>query len=168
MLREGKQDPAEEGSIELVAAVQAIIDRHQGRRGPLIEILHAVQAQFGFIPRAAVPVIGAGLNLSRAEVQGVIGFYHDFRSTPPGTTTIHICRAEACQAMGVRRLEAHVKSRLGIDYHQTTSDGRFTLEPVYCLGNCACTPSIRVGDAIYARVTPERFDQIMAADGAGQ
>jgi formate dehydrogenase subunit gamma len=157
-----------DGSAELVSSVRAIVAAHAGRRGPLIEILHAVQALYGFIPHEAVPVMATELNLSRAEVQGVIGFYHDFRSAPPGATIVHICRAEACQAMGARQLEAHVKARLGINYHETTDDGRFTLEPVYCLGNCACTPSIRVGDAIYARVTPERFDQIMAADGAGQ
>ena len=115
-----------EPSDEFVATVGAIISEHAGQRGPLIEILHDVQACFGFIPHAAVPLIAEGLNLSRAEVQGVIGFYHDFRTSPPGAATVQICRAEACQAMGVRQLEAHVKQRLGIDYHQTTADGRFT------------------------------------------
>lgn len=157
-----------EPPVGLEDTVAAILGQYEQQRAPLIEILHSVQAAYGFIPRPAVPLIAEGLNLSRAEVHGVIGFYHDFRTEAPGTTTIHVCRAEACQAMGVRALEAHIKSRLGVDYHETTPDGRFCLEPAYCLGNCACTPSIRVGDAVYARVTPERFDQIMSADGSAQ
>lgn len=146
------------------AVVKDALARHAGRRGPLIEILHSVQSALGFIPAAAVPPIAKALNLSRAEVQGVIGFYHDFRMAPGGAVTIQVCRAEACQAMGVRELEAHIKQRLGIDYHQTTADGRYTLEPVYCLGNCACTPSLRVGDAVYARVSPERFDELLSQE----
>jgi formate dehydrogenase subunit gamma len=102
------------------------------------------------------------LNLSRAEVHGVITFYHYFRHTPPGRHTLHICRAEACQAMGSDALEAHAKQTLGIDYHENTSDGEFSLEPVYCLGNCACSPSMMVGTEVYGRVTPERFDEIIA------
>ena len=145
-------------------AVESALSRHAGRRGPLIEILHSVQDALGCIPPDAVPPLAAALNLSRAEVHGVISFYHDFRTAPGGHKTIHLCRAEACQAMGVRELEAHVKERLGIEYHQTTEDGRYTLEPVYCLGNCACTPSLRIGDAVYARVTNERFDEILAAE----
>lgn len=147
-------------------SVAAILARHAGQRGPLIEVLHSVQAEFGFIPHQAVALIAEGLNLSRAEVHGVITFYHDFRMAPAGTTTIQLCRAEACQAMGVQALEAHVKQRLGLNYHETTADGRYSLEPAYCLGNCACTPSIRIGDEIFARVTPERFDQILAEVGA--
>jgi formate dehydrogenase subunit gamma len=147
---------------QLDEVVQGAIAAHIARRAPLIEILHTVQDALGYIPREAVPPIAQALNLSRAEVQGVIGFYHDFRSAPAGTVTLQLCRAEACQAMGVRELEAHVKSRLGLNYHETTADGRFTLEPVYCLGNCACTPSMRIGDEVYARVTPDRFDEILA------
>jgi len=146
---------------QLDEVVQGAIAAHAGRRAPLLEILHAVQDELGHIPREAVPPIARALNLSRAEVQGVIGFYHDFRDAPAGTLTLQLCRAEACQAMGVRELEAHVKSRLGLNYHETTADGRITLEPVYCLGNCACTPSMRIGDEVFARVTPERFDQIL-------
>jgi formate dehydrogenase subunit gamma len=147
---------------QLDEVVQGAIAAHAARRAPLIEILHTVQDALGHIPREAVPPIAQALNLSRAEVQGVIGFYHDFRSAPAGTVTLQLCRAEACQAMGVRELEAHVKLRLGLNYHETTADGRFTLEPVYCLGNCACTPSMRIGDEVYARVTPDRFDEILA------
>lgn len=143
------------------AVVQAALDANAGRRAPLIEVLHVVQDAFGHIPREAVPPIARALNLSRAEVQGVIGFYHDFRNEPAGAVTIQLCRAEACQAMGVRALEAHVKASLGLNYHETTADGRWSLEPVYCLGNCACTPSLRIGDEVFARVTPERFDEIL-------
>lgn len=146
---------------DVAAAVAAALGANEHRRAPLIEILIDVQDRLGRIPRAAVPQIADALNLSRAEVQGVIGFYHDFRQTPAGAVTVQICRAEACQAMGARELETHARRRLGVDYHETTEDGRFTLEPVYCLGNCACTPSIRVGDEVYARVSPRRFDEIL-------
>jgi formate dehydrogenase subunit gamma len=129
--------------------------------GGLLPLMHAVQAEYGHVPREAVPLIAEGMGLSRAEVHGFIGFYHDFRCEPRGETTIHLCRAEACQAMGARVLEAHARSALGIGYGETTEDGRFTLEPVYCLGNCACAPSIRIGDDVHARVTPERFDKLV-------
>jgi formate dehydrogenase subunit gamma len=143
------------------AVVSAALEAHAGRSGPLIEILHAVQDGLGCIPPETVPSIAEALNLSRAEVQGVIDFYHDFRSTPGGRQVIQVCRAEACQAMDVQRLEAHIRSRLGIGYHETTADGRYGLEPVYCLGNCACAPSLRIDDAVFARVTPERFDALI-------
>ena len=129
--------------------------------GGLMPLLHAVQHAIGYIPHDAVRQIAKGMGLSRAEVHGVISFYHDFRTEPAGELTIHICRAEACQAMGARELEVHAKTALGVDYGQTTEDGRYTLQPVYCLGNCACTPSIRIGDEVYARVTPERFDKLV-------
>lgn len=144
-------------------AVTTAVSAHDNDAGALLEILHAVQRDLGFIPGDAVPPIARALNLSRAEVQGVISFYHDFRSEPAGHTVIQVCRAEACQAMGVRELEAHIHRRLGINYHETTKDGRFTLEPVYCLGNCACTPSLRIGDEVHARVTPQRFDELCPA-----
>ncbi len=148
--------------------VGAALENHKGRIGALMPVLHEVQHELGHIPPEAVPMIAEGLNLSRAEVQGVIGFYEDFRSEPPGRRLLHICRAEACQAGGGRTLEAHVKKSLGIDYGQTTRDGEFTLEPVYCLGNCACTPSIRIDDRIHADVTPERFDQLLEEQGSAK
>ncbi|HVH29540.1 MAG TPA: formate dehydrogenase subunit gamma [Vicinamibacterales bacterium] len=140
--------------------VAGIVSRLKDLRGALLPILHAVQEELGYVPAAVVPVIADGLNLSRAEIHGVISFYHYFRDTPPGRHTIHLCRAEACQAMNERALERHAKTRLGIDFHQTTSDGAFTFEPVYCLGNCACAPSMLVDGELYGRVTPERFDEI--------
>lgn len=129
--------------------------------GGLLPLLHEIQAALGCIPKKHIVAIAGGMGLSRAEVHGVISFYHDFHEQPRGRKTIHLCRAEACQAMGSRRLEAHVKARLGIDYGGTTRDGRFSLEPVYCLGNCACSPSIRIGDDVYARVDAERFDELL-------
>jgi formate dehydrogenase subunit gamma len=111
-----------------------------------------------FIPADSVPQIAKALNLSRAEVHGVISFYHYFRDTPPGKHTIHLCRAESCQAMGGKQLENHVKTRLGIDFHETTADGQFSLEPVYCLGNCACSPAMQIDDEIYGRVSEKTFD----------
>jgi formate dehydrogenase subunit gamma len=129
--------------------------------GGLMPLLHEIQAGLGHIPKNSVAAIASGMGLSRAEVHGVISFYHDFRYQPRGMMTIHVCRAEACQAMGSRRLEAHVKARLGIDYGDTTADGRFSLEPVYCLGNCACSPSIRIGDDVFARVDSNRFDELL-------
>lgn len=128
--------------------------------GPLIEILHKVQLEFGYVPPKLVATIAECLNLSRAEVHGVISFYHFFRSNPPGRHIVKICRAEACQAMGARRLEEHAKQSLNIGFHETTNDGCITLEPVYCLGNCACAPAIRINDEIHANVDAELFDQL--------
>jgi formate dehydrogenase subunit gamma len=141
--------------------VSGAVRKYADVPGGLLPLLHEIQAGLGFIPRDCVKVIASGMGLSRAEVHGVISFYHDFHDQPRGQTTIHVCRAEACQAMGSRALEAHVKARLGIDYGGTTSDGRFSLEPVYCLGNCACSPSIRIGDDVYARVDTDRFDELL-------
>jgi formate dehydrogenase subunit gamma len=102
------------------------------------------------------------LNLSRAEVHGVLSFYHYFRKEPPGHRVVHLCRAEACQAVGAAALEAHAKRSLGIDFHGTTADGAISLEPVYCLGNCALGPSIMIGNELRGRVSPARFDELMA------
>lgn len=129
----------------------------------LLPVLHAVQDRLGYIPPEAVLEIARALNLSRAEVHGVISFYHDFRSTPPGRNVVRVCRAESCQATGAVELAAHIQKRLGIEFGQTSSDGEYTLEAVYCLGNCACSPAIVVGADIHGRVTPERFDEIISA-----
>lgn len=143
--------------------VERIAREHAHKPGPLLEILHGVQHAFGHVPPGAVPVIAAVLNLSRAEVHGVVTFYHHFRDTPPGRRTVQICRAEACQSMRGALLEAHAKAALGIDYHETTADGRYSLEPVYCLGNCACAPSIMIGDEIHGRVSPALFDELISS-----
>jgi formate dehydrogenase subunit gamma len=143
------------------AVVSAALQKYADTPGGLLPLLHEIQASLGFIPKDCVPTIASGMSLSRAEVHGVISFYHDFHDQPRGETTIHLCCAEACQAMGSRKLEEHVKASLGIDYGGTTADGRFSLEPVYCLGNCACSPSIRIGDDVHARVDARRFDELL-------
>lgn len=145
-----------------IEEVSSIVASLKDKPGALLPILHGIQDHLGYVPPATVPLIARELNLSRAEVHGVISFYHYFRETPPGKNTLYICRAESCQAMGSDELEAHAKQRLGIDYHENTADGEFSLEPVYCLGNCACSPSIMVGTEVHGRVTPERFDEIIA------
>lgn len=159
-----KRDPGADLAPATRAATQAAIDANRDRPGALLPLLHAVQEALGYVPGAAVPLIAHALNLTRAEVHGVISFYHYFRSTPPGRHLVQICRAEACQALGARALEAHAKQALGIGFHETTADGAITLEPVYCLGNCGCGPSVLIDtDDLHARVTPEKFDALMHA-----
>lgn len=130
--------------------------------GALLPILHAVQDELGYIPPESLPVLAQEMNLSTAEVHGVVSFYHYFRSSPPGKHRVQICRAEACQAMGARALEAHAKQSLALDYQQTTTDRAITLEPVYCLGNCACSPAIRIDNDVYGLVDADQFDALMA------
>jgi len=142
-------------------AVMAAIERHRDSAGALLPILHAIQDALGYVPEAAVPVLAHELNQSRAEVHGVISFYHYFRTQQPGKHVIYLCRAEACQAMGARALETHAKRKLGVDFHATTADGAFTLEPVYCLGNCACAPSLLIDGELHGRVDAERFDALL-------
>ena len=149
-------------------SISDLVDQHKDLPGALLPLLHAIQSEVGYVPDSAVATIAGGLNLSRAEVHGVISFYHDFKTQPVGRNTVQICRAEACQSMGSRLLEAHAKETLGIDYHQTTADGNITLEPVYCLGNCACSPSVRVNDDIVARVDQDRFDELVDNLGGSQ
>jgi formate dehydrogenase subunit gamma len=143
--------------------ISAIVTRLKDTPGALLPVLHAIQDTLGFVPDAAVPIVAEGLNLSRAEVHGVISFYHYFRHEPPGRHTIYLCRAEACQSMNQRNLEAHAKARLGVDFHQTTANGAFSFEPVYCLGNCACSPAMMIDGELYGRVTPSRFDAITSS-----
>jgi formate dehydrogenase subunit gamma len=129
--------------------------------GALLPILHGLQDVLGYIPPHSIGQIATALNLSRAEVHGVISFYHYFRDTPSGQHTVHLCRAESCQAMGSKNLETYVKNRLGIDYHQTTQDGQVSLEPVYCLGMCARSPAIQIDKAVYSQMTAEKFDNLI-------
>jgi formate dehydrogenase subunit gamma len=149
-------------AVSLREIVESAVESHRDRVGPLLPVLHSIQEKLGYVPQEAVPMIAGAMNLSRAEIHGVMSFYHDFRNEPAGQHIVHLCRAEACQAMGARGLEQHARDRLGIEFGQTTSDGLFTLEPVYCLGNCACSPSIRINDEIHARVSPELFDELIA------
>ncbi|MCC5975142.1 MAG: formate dehydrogenase subunit gamma [Rubellimicrobium sp.] len=146
----------------LHARMSEILQAHQGLEGPLLPILHAVQAEWGHVPDAALPVIAEALNISRAEVHGVMTFYHDFRDHPAGRHVVKICRAEACQAVGADALADHAKAALGLDWHGTTPDGAVTLEPVYCLGLCACGPAALVDGKVVGRVTPEALDEVFA------
>lgn len=141
--------------------IETIVAAHANRPGATLPILHAIQHELGYIPDEAIEVIASGLNLSRAEIYGVVTFYADFRRTPPGRHVIQVCRGEACQAVGGRDLEAHAQRSLGCHFHATSPDGSVSLEPVFCLGNCACSPSIRVGDEIYGRVDARQFDQLV-------
>ena len=129
-------------------------------------ILRRVQDTLGWVPPDSVPMIAKILNLSRAEVHGVVSFYHDFRHEPPGKNVIKVCRAESCQAMGAVALAEHIKERLNCDFGQTSADGAFTLDAVYCLGNCACSPAMVVNGKLLGRVTPNRFDEVLAKAAA--
>jgi formate dehydrogenase subunit gamma len=141
--------------------------RHAHEPGPLLEILHAVQHELGCVPAEAVPLIADALNISRAEVHGVVSFYHHFRATSPGRYVVQLCRAEACQSMNAHALEEFVRGRLRIGFGETTPDGRVTLEAVYCLGNCACAPSMMVNGELHGRVSPERFGELAREWDAG-
>jgi len=157
-----KVEPKSTLSAAERAAVLAACARLKALPGGLLPILHDVQAALGFVPKDAVSVIASELNLSIAEVHGVLTFYHYFRQERPGRHVVHLCRAEACQALGGQTLEAHAKASLGIDFHRTTADGAISLEPVYCLGNCALGPSMMIDEHLKGRVSPRRFDELMA------
>ena len=144
--------------------VGSAVARMKAEPGPLLEILHSVQNELGCVPPESVPLIADALNLSRAEVHGVVTFYHFFRQHPSGTHVVQVCQAEACRSMHSEQLTERAKSLLGIDFHQTTTDGRYTLEPVYCLGNCACAPSIMINGELHGRVTPERLPELLSVE----
>lgn len=148
-----------------MTTLAALLEAHRGRPGALLPLLHAVQDRFGHVPPQAVPEIAQTLNLSRAEVHGVISYYHHFRQAPPGRHVVQICRAEACQACGAEELLAHAERVLGCASGATRADGAVTLEPVYCLGLCASSPAVQVDDRLHARVTPAQLDALAAAAG---
>ena len=127
----------------------------------LVQILVAFVERYSYISGEAVRQIAQELNLSRAEVHGVVSFYHDFRTKPPGKRVIKICQAESCQAMGSRELTAPAERKLGIDISETTDDGEVSLEPVYCLGNCACSPAVMIDEQVYGRVDAKKLDSIL-------
>ena len=142
-----------------------IINQFGARPELLVQMLHEFVDRYGFVSAEAIRQIAQELNLSRAEVHGVVSFYHDFRTTPPGEHVVKICQAEACQAMGCRELTTHAESRLGIDIHGTTDDGKVSLEPVYCLGNCACSPAVMIDNKVYGRVDAGKLDKLIDACG---
>ena len=146
--------------------MQAILTRFSGYEGPLLPILHAVQAEFGFIPADVVQIIADDLNITRAEVHGVITFYHDFRDAPAGRRIVKICRAEACQAVGANGLSERVLAKLGVNWHGTTANGAVSIDPVYCLGLCACGPAAMVDNKVVGRLDDAKMDALLAEAGA--
>lgn len=146
-----------------LSAITTHIDNNKHRLGPLLPILHDIQNDIAYIPDAAIGEISKRLNLSRAEVHGVVSFYHHFSTKPRGRHIIEVCCAESCQALGGRDLQQYAKDKLGLDWYQTSKDGEITLEPVYCLGNCACSPAVRVGMQMLGRVDRDDFDELIDA-----
>jgi formate dehydrogenase subunit gamma len=149
--------------VDVRGAVKRALERHRTRPGALLPVLHDVQHELGHVPPESVEAIARGLNLSRAEVHGVITYYHHFHQHPPARHAIQLCQAEACKSMGADALALHAQARLGCAMSSKSEDGRFSLEPVYCLGQCASSPAMMVGERIHARVSAERFDQLIGA-----
>ena len=147
---------------QTVTAVNNALDANSAKEGALLPILHHIQDAIGYVPEDGIELIGKSLGLSRAEVHGVISFYHHFRTSPPGKKVIQVCRSEACKSMGGDDVAEALKTKLGIDFHQTSSDGEYSLEAVYCLGHCACAPALMVNDVPLARVTASRVDEVIA------
>lgn len=144
------------------AEIRGIIDAHLALEGPLLPILHALQDTFGHVPEAATPLLAEALNITRAEVHGVISFYHDFRREPAGRHVLKICRAEACQSVGANALAESTLKKLGLDWGGTTADGAVTVEAVYCLGLCACGPAAMIDGRVVGRVDGARIDALLA------
>ncbi|HWA92773.1 MAG TPA: formate dehydrogenase subunit gamma [Rhizomicrobium sp.] len=139
-----------------------IVARHAGVKGGLLPALQEIQNAFGHVPRAALKLLATGFNITEAETYGVASFYHDFRlDRPAGRRTLKLCRAEACQAVGAGAVAAHVKARLGIDWHGTTADGEWSLEPVFCLGLCACGPAAMIDGEVHARLDPDAMEKLL-------
>lgn len=143
--------------------ITRIVATRRDMPGALLPIFHEIQDVVGYVPADALPEIARALNLSRAEVHGVLTFYHHFRDSKPGRHVVQVCRAEACQSVGSEALAAHAERVLGCGFHETTADGQFTLEPVYCLGQCACGPAMMIDGQLAGRVTPQRFDALIKA-----
>jgi formate dehydrogenase subunit gamma len=145
------------------ARAEAVVSQHAGLEGPMLPILHALQHEFGHVDEAAAPLIAKSLNLTRAEVHGVITFYHDFRREPAGRHILKLCRGEACQSMGSEALARDFLGKLGIDWHGSTPDGELTVEPVYCLGLCACSPAALLDDEVIGRLDAESLAEAVDA-----
>lgn len=147
---------------DVVPRTQAVIDEMAGLEGPLLPILHGLQAEFGYVPTESLPIVATALNISRAEAHGVMTFYHDYRKAPAGRHVLKLCQAEACQSMGSDRVADMLKQALGIGFHETTADGAVTLEPVYCLGLCACAPSAMLDGEVIGRIDADTVEEIVA------
>lgn len=142
-------------------SIEEHITAHKRVPGALLPLLHAIQDDIGYIPESVYPQISQALALSIAEVHGVVTFYHHFRTHPSGKHVLQICRAESCQAMGSEALESHAKACLNVEYHGTTRDQALTLEPVYCLGNCALSPAVMMDDEVYGRVDQQKIEALI-------
>jgi len=149
-------------STQIEARTRAVIADNIGLEGPLLPILHAIQDEFGYVPDESLPVIADALNISNAETYGVVSFYHDYRRAPAGRHVIKVCQAEACQSMGSDRVARRIQELLGIGLHETTPDGRVTLEPVYCLGLCSCAPAAMVDGAVHGRLDDDAVEALVA------
>jgi formate dehydrogenase subunit gamma len=156
------EKPVVASETELHSTLQGLIEKYRTLPGALMPLLHAIQESMGYVPESSYPLISKALNLSVAEVHGVVTFYHHFRTSPAGRHILQICRAESCQSMGSTALEAHAKKCLNADYHETTADGALTLEPVYCLGNCALSPAVMLDEEVYGKVSSEDLDALIA------
>ena len=153
------------GADELADKIKAILAGGINGPGDLLPVLHRIQDALGYIPRTAIPDIAGAFNLSRAEVHGVVTFYHHFRTQAPARHQVQVCRAEACQSMGAEHLLEHAQQALGCTLHGKSADGKFSLEPVFCLGQCATSPAIMIDDKVHAKVSPVRFDKLIAQLG---
>jgi formate dehydrogenase subunit gamma len=151
----------------LVDRVRAVVAAHRDERGALLPILHDLQDQFGYLDREVVGMVAAELNLSRADVHGVVSFYSDFHTEPAGRASLRVCRAEACQSVGAEALLAHVEQVLGIKAGQTTPDGTISLDQVFCLGNCALGPAVQLNGRTHGCLDPARLDTLLATETAG-
>jgi formate dehydrogenase subunit gamma len=149
-------------STEIASRTAAVINEFKALDGPLLPILHGIQEEFGYVPGESLPVIASALNISNAEVHGVVTFYHDYRKHPAGRHVLKVCRAEACQSMGGDALAAKLQQLLGIGFHETARDGSVTLEPVYCLGLCACAPSAMLDGEVIGRLDAGKIEEIAA------
>jgi formate dehydrogenase subunit gamma len=149
-------------STDIASRTAAVINELKGLEGPLLPILHGIQGEFGYVPGESLPVIAEALNISNAEVHGVVTFYHDYRNHPAGRHVLKLCRAEACQSTGGDAIAAKAQQLLGIGFHETTKDGAVTLEPIYCLGLCACAPAAMLDGDVIGRLDADRLEEIAA------
>ncbi|MDC1173211.1 formate dehydrogenase subunit gamma [Methylophilaceae bacterium] len=144
-----------------IKKIEQYVSAYKDTPGALLPLMHAIQDDLGYVPEDSYVIISKAYNLSIAEIHGFVTFYHHFRTHPTGKNVLQVCRAESCQAMGGEEIEMYCKDTLGIDYHQTTDDNLITLEPIYCLGNCACSPAVMINDNVIGRVSKKKIDNII-------
>jgi len=144
-----------------IKKIEQHVSHFQDTPGAMLPLMHAIQDDLGYVPEDSYPIISKAYNLSIAEIHGFVTFYHHFRTHPAGKNVLQVCRAESCQAMGGEEIELYCKDSLGIDYHETTDDNLITLEPIYCLGNCACSPAVMINDNVIGRVSKKKIDDII-------